>query len=232
MRASLSAFLLAVLPLAGQAPCDCIDKGDLRERINRVTAAIQAYGKEIITTGMASYSPAARVALQNRVDQAMGAAATPGRIRLGACGGTTNNCDIVVTAPTKCLEGAIRAHEKVHQDACRRDYDETASKILTGKAKDRFDALKTTMSFYMMEELEGYQAELMYLNRELARLTRDCQTPSPAPRRDYSSSRTNAPSEAGGLPTASGPAAVGKPKPITAPPLNKPKPFQPPPPIK
>lgn len=228
MRAPLAAVLLASLPLLAQGPCDCIDKGDIKERIKRASNAIKAYGKEIATTGMKPYSPAERTALQARVGASMGA--TPGRIPLHSDGGTTNNCDIQVNAPTKCLEAAIRAHEKVHQDACKRDYDKTASKILTGKAADRFDALNTTMSFYMMEEVAGYQAELMFLNKELARLEKDCKpTPQP-PRRHYSNS-SNSPIDPPG-PSATGTANPGSPKPITAPPLAKPKPLPTPPPIK
>lgn len=225
MRLSPAVLLLAALgPLAAQAPCDCIDKGDLKERMKRATAAIQAYGKELAAVGAQPYSAAGREALQGRVNNAMFGAKTKGRIPLNAHGATSNNCDIVVNAPTKCLEAVIRAHEKVHQDACRRDYDQTASKILMGKANDRFEALNTTMAFYIMEEVAGYQAELAFIQRELARLERDCQpNPPPGPKRGYSPGR--------GIDMSGSDPAPDKPKGM-APPMPKPKPMPVPPPIK
>lgn len=229
MRLIPTLLLLAALPAAAQKPCDCIDKGDLKERLKRSTAAIQAYGKELATVGAQPYSAAGRDALQGRVNDAMFGAKTKGRIPLNAHGTTSNNCDIVVNAPTKCLEAVIRAHEQVHQDACKRDYETTAPKILMGKAKDRFDALNTTMAFYIMEEVAGYQAELAFIQRELARLERDCQPNPPGPKRHYSPTRGI--DVSGGSQPSSG-SDPGKPKGYAPPPMPKPKPLPVPPPIK
>lgn len=211
-----------------QQPCDCIDKADLKERLARVKNAIKAYGDEITQIGRTPYTAVGRKALQARVDQAVSGQRRQG-IKLGADGHTSNLCQIEVTAPTRCLEEAIRRHEKVHQDACKQTLETHLKKILAGEAADRFEANGNTMAGYIMEELQGYQAEIAFLQGELNRLERDCQPP-PAPKRDYSSplrsDRPDAPAP------AQGPAPVGKPKPITAPPLAKPKPLPQPAPLK
>lgn len=77
MRNALATFYLAAIPLLAQAPCDCLDKGDIKERIKRDSAAIEAYGKEIVKMGMTPYTTPGRVALQGRVNAAMSASNTP-----------------------------------------------------------------------------------------------------------------------------------------------------------
>ena len=228
MRNAFATFFLAALPLFAQGPCDCIDKGDIKVRIKRDTAAIEAYGKEISKLAMTPYTTPGRVALQARVDAAMSATNTPGRIPLQASGGTDNNCNIVVKAPTKCLEEAIRAHEKVHQDACRATYDQHHV-IFRRKAMDRFEAMNMTMAGYIMEEVSGYQAEIMFLHKELARLERDCKPPPPPPGRDYSS-RSPSPSDDGGSQPSPSPSR-GTQDPTKPKPMVKPKPLPTPKPI-
>lgn len=233
MRNVVAAIFLAVLPLAAQAPapapCDCLDKEDIKVRMKRDTAAINAYGKEMVTTGMAPYTTAGRLALQKRVGAAMSATNTPGRIPLDASGATSNSCDIVIEGhPTKCLEAAIRAHEQIHQDACRATWDKH-HEIFRRKAMDRFEALGMTLSGYMMEELQGYQAELMFLAKELNRLERECQAPPPD--RDYSTPATQGGANSGAPPAPSASHAPNTPRPITARPMVKPKPLPQPKPI-
>lgn len=223
MRLSRPIVLFLSLPVLAQGPCDCIDRGDIKERLKRVNNAIKAYGKEMAAVGASTYTAAGRKALQARVEASMGA--TPGRIPLHADGYTTNNCDIEVKAPTKCLEAAIRAHEKVHQDACKATWEKHQKEILMGRAADRFEANKMTMAGYIMEEVTGYQAEIQFLTKELARLERDCK-PKPPPRHSYTTSRGVDSSE------GSQPAGQGGPRPIGPPPMVKPKPMPTPPPIK
>lgn len=222
-------LLLSAIPLLAQAPCDCIDKGDIKERIKRDTAAIEAYGKEIVKMAMTPYTTPGRVALQGRVNTAMSATNTPGRIPLQASGSTDNSCNITVNAPTKCLEEAIRAHEKIHQDACRATYDQHHV-IFRRKAMDRFEALNMTMAGYIMEEVSGYQAELMFLHKELARLERDCQPPPPPHGRDYTS-RGDTPDEDHGTSSSPTPAPSRNTDPTKPKPLAKPKPLPTPKPI-
>lgn len=227
MRQVFVTFFLAAIPLLAQAPCDCIDKGDIKERIKRDTAAIEAYGKEVAKLAMTPYTTSGREALQARVNTAMSATNTPGRIPLRASGSTDNNCNITVNAPTKCLEEAIRAHEKVHQDACRATYDQHHV-IFRRKAMDRFEAMNMTMAGYIMEEVSGYQAEIMFLQKELARLERDCKPPPPPPGRDYSS-RSYTPDEDHG--TSPSPAPSRNTDPTKPKPMVKPKPLPTPKPI-
>ncbi|MBL0211360.1 MAG: hypothetical protein IPQ13_10695 [Holophagaceae bacterium] len=230
MRHRFAAFAFSAIPLLAQAPCDCIDKADIKERIKRDSAAIEAYGKEIVKMAMTPYTTPGRVALQGRVNTAMSATNTPGRIPLQASGSTDNSCNITVNAPTKCLEAAIRAHEKVHQDACRATYDQHHV-IFRRKAMDRFEALNMTMAGYIMEEVSGYQAELLFLHKELARLEKDCQPPPPPPHgRDYSS-RSYTPNEDHGTSPSPAPAPSRNSDPTKPKPMVKPKPLPTPKPI-
>lgn len=218
-------YLLALSAMAwAQGPCDCIDKADIKERIARAQNAIKAYGEEMGKVGWTPYTAAGRDALQARVNQAMSGQRRDG-IALGASGHTTNLCAIEVTAPTKCLEEAIRRHEQVHQDACKQTLESHMKKILSGEAADRFEANGATMSGYMMEELLGYQTEIHFLQSELARLERECEPPPP--RRDYSSGdRSEGPSPS--TSPALRPPPLAKPKPLAPPPMPKPRPIPPP----
>lgn len=230
MRNALATLFISALPLVAQAPCDCIDKGDIKVRITRITAAINAYGKEMATIGMVPYTTPNRIALQKRVDAAMSASNTSGRIPLEASAATSNSCDIEVFGhPTKCLEAALRAHEKIHQDACKATWDKH-HEVFRRKAMDRFEALGMTMSGYMMEEVQGYQAEIMFLAKEQARLEQACKPPPPPPGRDYSS-RDHSPTEGGGPQPPNTSPDPSKPKPYAAPPMVKPKPLPTPKPI-
>lgn len=130
-----------------------------------------------------------------------------------------------MNAPTKCLEEAIRAHEQVHQDACRDSYDKHHI-IFRRKAMDRFEAMGMTMAGYIMEEVTGYQAELKFLRKELARLEPICQPPG----RDYSS-RGYAPDEDHGTSPSPAPTPSRNDDPTKPKPLAKPKPLPTPKPI-
>lgn len=165
-------FLAFAMTGWAQGPCDCIDKADLKERLARVKNAIKAYGEEIVKIGMTPYTTEGRDALQGRVEQAIFEQKREG-IKLNASGHTTNLCTMEVTAPTRCLEESIRRHEKVHQDACKQTLEDHMKKILSGDARDRFEANGSTMAGYIMEELLGYQTEIAFLQAEL---------PQPKPR--------------------------------------------------
>ena len=209
--------LLLVLPAWAQGPCDCIDKADIKERIARAQNALKAYGEEMAKIGWAPYTAEGRKALEELVEQAIFEQKREG-INLGAGGHTSNLCIMEINAPTRCLEEAIRRHEKVHQEACLRTLESHMKEILFGNAADRFEANGATMSGYIMEEVMGYSAEIAFLQSELARLERDCQPP----RRDYSS-----PARSDGAlapPPPKGPPSLSKPKPITAPPKPEPPP--------
>jgi hypothetical protein len=221
LRGLLVPFLLLSLSVGASAQCDCIDKGDIKERLKLASAAIKGYGQELMAIGTARYTPKLRVEMQARVNRVMGAARTPGRAPMRAEGSTTNNCDIEVRAPTRCLEAAIRAHEKVHQDACRATWEKHQKAILLGKGSDRFEAQGLTMSAYIMEEVTGYQAEISFLNQELARLNRDCQ--QAPPQRHYTPGRGL--DLRGDEPPLPGAGGTEKPKTLAPPPMPKPKPL-------
>ena len=222
MRGLLTSILLLTLATTAGAQCKCSDKDDIQERLKLISAAVNAYGKELSRIGGARYTPQFRATLQGRVGRAMGEARTPGRPALVAEGGTTNNCSIEdVHAPSPCLEAAIRAHEKVHQDACNATLETHRPLILKGQGADRFEALGFTMSGYIVEEVTGYQAESAFLVKELARLNRDCKPP---PQRHYTPAQgTHLRDE---NPPQADHATPGKPRPIAPPPpMPQPKPL-------
>ena len=225
MRRLLASLLCLALATAASAQCTCIDKGDIKERMKMATAAINAYGKELPAMGLLPCTAANRATLQARVNSAIGAAQTPGRLPPRASGGTTNNCEIEVNAPNPCLEAAIRAHEKVHQDACRATWEKHQAAILAGKGKERFEALGMNLASYMVEEITGYQAELAFLAKELARLNKDCDKPPP-PHRHYT--------PGGGDDSSPPRPGLANPRsgdPLAPPPMPKPKPLPQPKPI-
>ena len=213
MRRLIASFLCLASAQGLLAQCDCIDKGDIKERLKRDQVAIQAYSSQLQKMGRLPCTPENRAALQEIVGDAMFAAKTPGRIPLNASGNTTNNCDIEVTAPTKCLEAAIRIHEEVHQKACNATWAKHQALILAGQGKNRFEALGLPIASYIAEEIEGYTAEMRFLYDQLARLERDCKTP---PQRHYT--------PGGGLELRGdpGPAATGTVNPRSGDPLAPP----------
>jgi len=218
LRTALSLLLLA-LPAQAQGHCDCIDKADIKKRIRLATEAMNGYVSEMPKWMISPYTAADRDVLQARVEAYMVAKAGIKGLHPGAKGATSNMCWIEITAPTKCLEEAIRRHEQVHQAACEKVRAKAIKKTLSGGAADRFEAVGATMMEYMNEEIAGYMAEVEFLRDELRRLERDCDRPPP-PGRSYSSPRTS------NSPDAPPPPPMPpKPKPYGAPPLPKLKPY-------
>ncbi len=221
-RLAILALLLALPPLRAQAFCDCIDQADIKKRIKLATAAMNGYAAEIPKWMISPYTAKDRDVLQGRVEAYMVAHAGVKGLHPAASGGTNNLCFVSITAPTKCLEEAIRRHENVHQQACEKVRTQALKKILAGKAADRFEAVGATMMDYINEEIAGYMAEVEFLQSELRRLQAECNQPPPPPPggRDYSAPRTSN----GVTPPPPSPNQP-KLKPYGAPPLPKPKPY-------
>jgi hypothetical protein len=217
LRRLLPLLLLAAPALQAQKPCECIDKADIKKRIRLATEAMNGYATEMAKWMISPYTAADREVLQARVEAHMVAKAGVKGLHPAAKGGTDNMCWISITAPTKCLEEAIRRHEMVHQAACEKVRMQALKKILAGSASDRFEAVGATMMDYINEEIAGYMAEVEFLQSELRRLENDCDTPPP-PGRDYS----GRPLPPSGPPP---PPAPPKLRPYGAPPLPKPKPY-------
>lgn len=236
-RIALILALLAAPMLQAQAACDCLDQADLKKRIALVGEAMKAYGREFQKLSMTPYTSKIRKDLQNRVNESMSVVSRTQGLRVYASGGTDNLCQIhVLQAPTPCMAEGIRRHELVHQKACEMVRGKVAAQILSGKATDRFDALNVTMATYIQEEIEGYSAELQFLQSELQRLQRICKPmPTPGGGRDYSSrppqtehdssAPNNAPGAVMAPPPVKGPKPLKAPAPIKAPPMPKPAPL-------
>lgn len=232
-RIALILALFAAPLLRAQTRCDCLDQADLKKRIALVDVAMRSYGLEFQKLYMTPYTPKLRRELEDRVNDSMSVVSRTQGLRVYASGGTDNLCQIhILQAPTPCLAEGIRQHELVHQKACEKVRGRVAAAILTGQASDRFDALHVTMATYIQEEIEGYAAELMYLQAELQRLQRICQ-PVPTPTgggRDYSSSPP--PMNPGPKAPNAAPGDVMKPPPMPKPaPMPRPAPMPKPAPM-
>jgi len=215
LRRLLPILLLAAPALQAQKPCDCIDKADIKKRIRLATEPINGYVSEMPKWMISPYTAKDRDVLQARVEAHMVAKAGIKGLHPAAKGATSNMCWIEISAPTKCLEEAIRRHELVHQAACEKVRMTALKKILSGSASDRFEAVSATMMEYMNEEIAGYMAELEFLQSELRRLENDCDKPPPG--RSYSSRPRQ--------PEGAAPPPPPRPSPYGAPPLPKLKPY-------
>jgi|GEM_PF-4602363 len=222
MFPALSGVLLVALLGRASAQCTCYDVTDLKKRIQLSGEALKQFTIAMASYGTTPYTPEEGVAVSNRVNNAMYTAVGKGfALKLGTHGFTTNMCKIEITAPTPCLEEAVRRHEEVHRAACEKAWDQVGRLGMVMKG-DRFSAVGATMADFCREEVLGYTAEILWMTQELERLAKICKDPEPVPvwTRDFS---------AGGASPATPPITV---KPIKAPPIAKPKPMPVPPPIK
>lgn len=155
----------------GVYSCECIDKSDIQQKIDEAEAAIKGYQAQMANLQGQPYTKAARVALQNKVQQAVDQA-MKGRRSLRSFGYVSNICSLNVEGPTPCLRQATAMHEEVHQKACTKTGTpaKIIESILTGK--DRFERDNATMTDYVQEEIAGYNAGLAYLKEQLAALSK------------------------------------------------------------
>jgi hypothetical protein len=153
--------------------CTCEDLPDLRNRLNEVNAAIseyqlaigdvQSHDTEVGSPTM--YNEGTFNDDQANVQIAINGAHTQGT-RTGS-GDTGTDCGTKVDAPTACLKGSIRAHENVHATTCQ----QMKSRNKLSWNANYKDSM--TMIEYWNDEIAGYQAEISYLNAEIAHAASD-----------------------------------------------------------
>jgi len=140
------------------------------------------------------YTPARRAKLQGHVQDALNQGAG-GRIsptpHMGhGPGHTSNLCQIVIDlhpSATACMRESVKRHEEHHSKECRKTL--TAGRVADSvtSGKDRFERNNAQLMEYAMEEIAGYNTEIMFLQSELVRLDRseECR-PKPKPEvRDF-----------------------------------------------
>jgi len=205
-RRTAIAVVFLVLPAVSMAqPCQCIDKGDIAARVSEAQAAILAYGEEIQkmseqmvrTQSSLPYTKERREKLQGRIQNAINKVAA-GRIQTTPTqgdnpGGTDNLCNVTIglhPSATACMRESVKRHEEHHRQECLKT--RTAGKIATAikTGQDRFERDGNQLTKYASEEIGGYQAEMMFLNAEQARLAKACQPPKPRVR-DYTAEQRN-----------------------------------------
>ncbi len=184
--------ILLVLPRSGRASaCDCVDIGDIKQRLAEVAAAIAAYSAQMAKTveveeggvtqdvpfSSVEYAPILRDQVQAAVQKAMNRT-VEGRKSSGAKGDTDNACNITNKGKTPCMRESVQRHEEVHRQAClsTRDASSMALAVL-GDKRDRFLRDGFTMGQFIMEEIRGYQAEVTFLTQELVELEKRCKKP-------------------------------------------------------
>lgn len=165
-----------VVPVAS-GKCTCNDIPDLKNRINEVNAAIGEYQAAIgdvqshdAGTGKPTmYNEGTFNEEKANVQIAINGAHTQGT-RSGS-GDTGTDCGTTVKAATPCLEGSFQSHENVHAATCQRIKGQLKSGDKLSWTTNYKDSM--TMVEYWNDEIAGYQAEIPYLNQEIARAKSD-----------------------------------------------------------
>lgn len=154
--------------------CTCRDLYEMESRVQEATAAINAINglsqAQTATPNGAStmYTPAQYVQGRDATQPDVSAARRPGA-RSGS-GTTDSNCKPEVKSYSPCLEAALKTHENVHVRECRAYTDMVKATGTKGPA-DWKEA--KTMVDYWAEDVSAYQAEIDYLNRQIARVKND-----------------------------------------------------------
>jgi hypothetical protein len=154
--------------------CGCRDLYEMESRVQEATAAIAAINglsqAQLATPNGAAtmYTPAQYNqgvdATQPDVSAARRAGARSGSAK------TDSNCKPKFDSYSKCLEAGLKAHENVHIRECRAYTDKVKATGQSGPA-DWKEA--KTMVDYWAEDVSAYQAEIDYLNRQIARVKAD-----------------------------------------------------------
>ncbi len=85
---------------------------------------------------------------------------------------TDPSCEIHIDPnATPCLREALQAHEKIHQKSCQDKKQWVIIEIITGKLDWK---QKMMLREVAQEEVDGYQAEIDYLNKTLKSAQQDC----------------------------------------------------------
>jgi hypothetical protein len=151
--------------------CDCPDQFDIKSRIAEATAARDAFAKSAATRSYNDsvsghpemYSDEAKTAETDAAKPAVKAATTART----ASGETGSDCTTKIDAPSPCLRAAIQTHENVHSLTCQ------AMKKDGRVGFMRDYKFQMTMVTFLRNEVAGYDAEIAYLQNEMARIQAD-----------------------------------------------------------
>jgi hypothetical protein len=148
--------------------CDCPNEAELmKARIHAAKAAIESIDRQIAAQSakdpQAMYSDKL-YAPGKSVNQARVSNAAEGDPITGAGETSPFSCEPDVSkGKSACMKASLQAHENVHQQACvalhRRGRDYRSSK---------------TMIEYWKEDKDGYQAELDFLDSQIAKEVKKC----------------------------------------------------------
>jgi hypothetical protein len=153
--------------------CQCTDQADIKSRIAEATAARDAFAKSAADRSANEdgrnlepemYSDEAKQAETDAVHPAVKAATTART----AHAKTRSDCTTEVDEKaTPCLRAALQIHENVHSLTCQ------AMKKDGRVGFMRDYKFQMTMVTFLRNEVAGYDAEINYLNGEMARLKAD-----------------------------------------------------------
>ena len=222
-------LLLTLTPTVAAAQCGCKDLEDLKLRREEVFTAQQAFASRIRLTERTPYTVRDKNFHKAEVQKILDALATQKGRSTHATGETSNVGVINIKAPTDCLRESIRQHEMVHQQAAFDDLQASLGNMWGDADGDRFAWKKATMADYLREEVRGYAQEIQFIDREVARLLKECGQKPPLKRDGTSYISPGPPSGPGAEPPpppSSGPRPMAKPAPLAKPaPIPKPKPI-------
>lgn len=147
--------------------CDCKDQQLMLNRLRLANAAIQSIDKLINdqTTKDAQemYSDDA-YSVGKKANQAAVYKASEGDEYTGAADTPPVNCKPNVSKGNgNCMKASLQAHENVHQRECLK-YDSVFRNYKNQK----------TMVAFWQEDREGYQKEVEYLDRQIAKVVKKC----------------------------------------------------------
>lgn len=157
---------------AAAGTCTCKDTKDLENRLKVVNAAIAEYQNGIADVN-AHDAEVGKPTMYNEGtwndEQANVLIAIQGVLPKGAHtghGDTTTDCGTVVSADTPCLQGSFQTHENVHRATCQRIIQQLSD---AGKGS-QFQNFKESMTMVDVwnDEIAGYNAEIDYINKNLA----------------------------------------------------------------
>ena len=151
--------------------CKCSDVPSMKDRIAEAQAAIDAYRTAM--AGMSreqEFSESGHTTVRASVQKAIDAYRRAHPQFRSYPAETYTSCEIQIDpGATPCLREALQTHESVHAKSCqdkKRWYDFLIWKLDWKQ--------KMTLRDVQQEEIDGYQAEIDYLNKTLKSAQQDC----------------------------------------------------------
>ena len=156
--------------------CTCSDIPALEQRLKRVQTAIGQYEARIAEQQAADaggkptgFTGDAKEAAVDKIEKQSGL-----RAKSSSDSGDTNGvtCEIQVRAPNRCVWGSLQTHENLHAQICTKFHEDARAAGKTSTFGTDYREAMSLVDFYN-EEIRGYQAEIQYIDKNLAKARAD-----------------------------------------------------------